>query len=285
MHSALSSKRMRQRAATVGGRFAGLITTAILLMLAFAMPVELRAQNNSLDGTIRGVVIDEATGQPIAGVLVEVLDHVERIRRSALTDEDGRFLLLRVFPGPFWLRATHVAYVRTKTPRWQVESGEVLEVTIRLDQNVVLLAPLEVNASIQSVSPVLSGFYDRLNRRMGGTLLSREEIEARNPSRITDLLADLPGLRVQSDGNPSFRVVSMASALPGVGAGPNSCPVQIYVDGVRATRSGPVSPDEILAPGSLEGVEIYRGIGTVPPEFLTPEARCGVIAFWTRRAG
>jgi hypothetical protein len=284
MHTASPRLRIRRRACGAALRQAGPLVAAVLL-LAMAAPSPASAQNNALDGTIRGVVLDETTGEPIAGAVVEVLDHVERIRRSAITDEDGRFLLLRVFPGPFWLRATHIAYVRTKTPRWRVESGEVLEVTIRLHRDVVLLAPLEVNASITSVSPVLSGFYGRLNRRMGGTLFSREEIEARNPARITDLLADLPGLRVQSDGNPSFRIVSMASALPGVGGGPNSCPVQIYVDGVRATRSGPVSPDEILAPGSLEGVEIYRGIGTVPPEFLTPEARCGVIAFWTRRGG
>jgi hypothetical protein len=284
MHTASPRLRIRRRACAAALRQAGSLVAAVLL-LALAGPSPGSAQNNAIDGTIRGVVLDETTGGPIAGVVVEVLDHVERIRRSAITDEDGRFLLLRVFPGPFWLRATHITYVRTKTPRWRVESGEVLEVTIRLHRDVVLLAPLEVNASITSVSPVLSGFYGRLNRRMGGTLFSREEIEARNPARITDLLADLPGLRFQSDGNPSFRIVSMASALPGVGGGPNSCPVQIYVDGVRATRSGPVSPDEILAPGSLEGVEVYRGIGTVPPEFLTPEARCGVIAFWTRRGG
>jgi hypothetical protein len=254
------------------------------LLLAAALPLSASAQN-SVDGTIRGVVIDEATGRPIPGVRVEVLDHVDRIRRTAISDDEGRFLLLRIFPGPFRLRATHIAYARTRTPQWRVESGEVLEVTIRLDRNVVLLAPLEVNARTQSFSPVLSAFYDRLNRRMGGTLLSREDIEARNPARVTDLLENLPGVRVQAGDNPSFKLVSIAGALPGVGGGPNSCPVQIYIDGVRATRSGPVSPDEILAPGILEGVEVYRGLGTVPAEFLTPEARCGVIAFWTRRAG
>jgi hypothetical protein len=262
---------------------AALICAAVALAL---LAVPAAAQQNAVDGTIRGIVIDQTTGQGVPGVVVEVLDHVDRIRRSTVSDEEGRFMLVRVQPGPFWLRATHVAYARTKTPRWRVESGEVLDVTIRLHPDVVLLAPLEVTARAQSFSPVLAGFYDRVNRRMGGTLFTREDIELRNPSRITDLLEGVPGVRIQADGgNQSFRLVTMARALPGVGAGPNSCPVQIYVDGVRASRGGPVSPDEILAPGSLEGVEVYRGLGTVPAEFLTPEARCGVIAFWTRRAG
>jgi hypothetical protein len=28
---------------------------------------------------------------------------------------------------------------------------------------------------------------------------------------------------------------------------------------------------------------VYRGLSGVPAEFLTPEARCGVIALWTQR--
>jgi hypothetical protein len=259
------------------------LVLAALSLLATAGPAA--AQQNALDGVIRGVVLDERTGQGIPDVVVDVLDHVERVRRSAVTDEEGRFTLLRVFPGTFWLRTSHIGYARTKTPPWRVEAGEVLEVTIRLHPSLVLLAPLEINARAQSFSPVLAGFYERLNRRMGGTLISREDIEARNPPRVTDLLEGVTGIRLQSSGDQSFRIITMARALPGVGDGPNACPVQIYVDGVRATRGGPVSPDELLAPGSLEGVEVYRGIGSVPAEFLTPEARCGVIAFWTRRAG
>jgi hypothetical protein len=260
---------------------------ATLLALALASQLQLapvHAQQNGVDGVIRGVLLDEVTGEPIPNVVVQVLDHVERIRRSAVSDESGRFVLLRVQPGAFWLRASHVGYARTRTPPWRIEPGELLEVTVRLHPQAVLLAPLEVNARARTHSPVLAGFYERLNRRMGGTLISRAEIEERNLARVTDLLETVPGVRIEATSR-SFRMITMARALPGVGGGPNACPVQIYVDGVRATRSGPVSPDEILVPGALEGVEVYRGLGTIPAEFLTPEARCGVVVFWTRRAG
>ena len=43
--------------------------------------------------------------------------------------------------------------------------------------------------------------------------------------------------------------------------------------------------DEVISPGSVEGIEVYRGLSTVPAEFLNPDAECGVIAIWTRRGG
>ena len=43
--------------------------------------------------------------------------------------------------------------------------------------------------------------------------------------------------------------------------------------------------DDMVLPSSVEGIEIYRGLSTVPPEFLNPDAECGVIAIWTRRGG
>lgn len=39
------------------------------------------------------------------------------------------------------------------------------------------------------------------------------------------------------------------------------------------------------APGLVEGIEIYRGLSTVPAQFLNSDAKCGVVAIWTRRGG
>jgi hypothetical protein len=65
------------------------------------------------------------------------------------------------------------------------------------------------------------------------------------------------------------------------------CPVQIWVDGMLTTRAAGenVPLDDLASPGILEGIEIYRGLATIPPEFVSPGARCGVIAIWTRRGG
>jgi hypothetical protein len=264
----------------------GAALTAGLALICVLSPGRAAAQQDPLQGTIRGQVIEAATGRPIPGVQVEVLDFRDRIRRVALADDDGNFILTRVEPGSFWLRASHMGYARTKTPGWIIDAGEILTVNIRMDSEVVPLAPLEVVASGRRPNPVLSGFYARLERGGGGTFFSREDIISRSPSRVTDLLVDVPGLRIQPDGGSGQRrLVTFARSLPGIGGGPNNCPVQLYVDGILATRSSTVmtSPDELAIPTALEGVEVYRGLSTIPAEFLTPEARCGVIALWTRR--
>jgi hypothetical protein len=283
MMSRADPDRTTRRARSACAIAAVFVASALAAGL-LAAPVS--AQRNAVEATIHGQVLNEATGLPLAGVRIELLDVRDRIRARTETDAEGQFVLARLTAGPFWLRASRAGYARTRTPGWRIESGEVLSVTIRMDAEVVLLAPLEVTARIRTHSPVLAGFQTRLQRRMGGTLFSRDDIEQRNPSTITDLLLGVPGLDVQSVAGMSARIVTMSRALPGVGSGTAKCPVQYYVDGVLASRGGQeVSPDELAVPMALEGIEVYRGLGTIPAEFLTPEARCGVIAIWTRRGG
>jgi hypothetical protein len=260
----------------------------LLAALGVCLPEGLSGQRNPIDGAVQGRVMDETTGTPVVGATVDVLDGVGRIRARAVADENGGFLLTRLDPGAFFLRVRSLGYAELTTPRWWVESGEVLTVVIRLNPDALLLAPLEVIARSRSPSPVLSGFYERLDRRVAGVFLTREQIAARAPSRITDLLAEVPGLRFRSssaEGDPRRDLVlTFGRVVPGIGGG--ECPAQVYVDGVLATRGAqPVPIDALASPHLLEGIEIYRGVGTVPAEFLTPEARCGVVALWTRRGG
>lgn len=255
----------------------------VLLPIFVVLPCQLDArQTNSVDGTIFGQVVDETTGAPVPGVLVEFLDVRDRPRRRTTTDAEGNFVLGRLPAGEFSLRASSVGYQRTQTPSWWIDSGEVLSVTIRIHSDVILLAPLEVTARSLTRSAVLSGFYDRMDRRVIGTFITREEIEERNPTLVTDLFYTLPGVQLTAvQGGAHTRMVSMGRSMFAAGGG--DCPVQVYVDGILATRGEPASPDELASPQDLEGIEVYRGLAGVPAEFLTPEARCGVIALWTRR--
>jgi len=261
-----------------------LISALACLAPIVAGPRDLRAQGNSVTGTIRGRVVDESTRTGIATVLVEFMDGRTRVRASAVSDDEGGFVIANLPRGSFRLRASRIGYVRTITPYWRIESGEVLTVTLYMDAEAVVLAPLEITARERSRSPVLAGYLGRLDRRIGGTFITREEIERRNPSLVSDLLTTVPGVRLSPGGTgANSRSVSITHALPIQG---RSCPVQIWVDGMLATRSNvPVPIDELATPGDLVGIEIYRGLATLPPEFVTPEARCGVIALWTRRGG
>lgn len=264
-------------------RWAGALALSVLL----AGAGDARGQTSPADGTVRGQVLDAGSGAPVMAATVDVLDPVGRIRSRATTDDQGSFLLSRLDPGEFRIRVRHVGYEEVTSPRWWIETGEVLTVVLRVDRQAVLLAPLEVVARSRVASPVLAGFHERMRRGLGGVYFGRADIEARNAMRISDILAEVPGVRLQ--GSSSFgdprrdQIVSFSRALPGSGG---ACPVQIFLDGIPANRGGSAVPlDALASPGLLEGIEVYRGLSGVPAEFLSPEARCGVVALWTRRGG
>ena len=269
---------------------AGLISPAwlipLLLLGGFFSPGTASPQTAPTDGTIRGQAVDEITGTGLPSALIEFLDEARRVLRTTTADDAGYFVLPRLPAGPFRLRVTQLGCLVTTTTIWWVEVGDLLEVMVWLRPDAIPLAPLEVVALTRRHLPVLAGFYRRMEEAVGGYFLDREEIEERHPSRITDLLADLPGVRLETAQGFSGqnRVVTLSRSLLGARGG--RCPVQVFVDGILASRGGGAVPlDDLASPSALEGVEIYRGLASVPAEFLTPEARCGVIVLWTKRGG
>lgn len=237
---------------------------------------------------VKGTVVDEQTGEPVPHVDIAVRAANDRFIRDIVTDAEGQFeFSVRFHPG-IWLAASRIGYADNRTPILWFDDHTYYEVEIRLDPSAVLLAPLEVvTRREERRSPVLSGF-DRRVRNGHGYYITRREIEKRNAAYVSDLLAMVPGVRLQSSGAGSHRLIQMSRAAS------RACPVQLYVDGMQVTRrqtmgiggrfSG-IYVDDFVTPNSVEGIEIYRGISTVPPEFLSPDADCGVIAIWTRRGG
>jgi hypothetical protein len=101
------------------------------------------------------------------------------------------------------------------------------------------------------------------------------------------MLIELPGVyaRRTAGSGAAGRSIYMARAVSGAGGA--ACPVQVFLDGMRTTREGPegdVVVDDLVSPLDVEVVEVFRGMASIPPEFLTNFARCGVIAIWTKRA-
>jgi outer membrane receptor for ferrienterochelin and colicin len=119
---------------------------------------------------------------------------------------------------------------------------------------------------------------------MAGIFITRRDIEQRRPMYASDMLRSIPGVQLTGGGGGTRpRIVLNRS----VGM---RCSTQIFVDGMLLNRRsfGPGSDfrlDDVVSPGSIEGMEVYKGLSGIPPEFLTPDAECGVIAVWTRRGG
>jgi hypothetical protein len=249
----------------------------VALLVPLATPAEGQVH-------LQGRVIDHVHEEPVGGATVVLQDERGRALARSLTDEAGHFVFVVGSNGPIRLRVDRMGFRRTVTPALNLDGYTTTVVEVRLDVAAVPLAPLEVVARSRSgVSPTLAGF-ERRRTSSAGWFLTREEIEHRKPHRVSDLLASAPGVSVQR------RVVFMAR-------GP-TCPAQIFVDGFHVNRStGPLPGrrgrtttdlfpiDEVVQPTSVEGIEVYQGLSRMPPEFLTPQSACGVVAIWTRRGG
>lgn len=237
---------------------------------------------------LHGRVIEDASEQPIVNATVVLQDARGRRLARQITDELGQFSFVVSGNGPVRLQAERIGYQRATTPVLHFDGYTIYHLEIRLDIAAILLAPLEVVARSRSgVSPTLAGF-DRRRRSGIGWYMTREEIERRKPNMVTDILAMVPGVWLQSSGGGSRRTVYMSR---------RNCPAQIFIDGFHINRSVPMPGgrslstteafpiDDMVRPGSVEGIEVYQGLSRVPAEFLTPESACGVVAIWTRRDG
>jgi hypothetical protein len=247
-----------------------------LLLLAAASPVAAQVR-------VVGRVVEDETGIPIKGVDVTVRGPHGGYLAHRITDERGMFEYFAKRANGIRFAAQRIGYKPNTTPVLYFDQHDFFRVEVRLDRNAVLLAPLEVVArSGVRESPVLSNFRSRLV--LGhGHYFTRADIDKRNPARVTDMLAELPGVRLQSSGRGLRRTVRMART-----SGTN-CPTQIWVDGFLINRQGVLPStaddytiDDIVHPKDVEGIEVYSGLSTVPPEFLNRWAHCGVIAIWTR---
>lgn len=79
-------------------------------------------------GTVRGIVVDAATGAPIAGALVSAANV-----RQATTPESGRFELQEVPAGLVVVTGSHPAYV-TGSEQSDLVASDAIEVELRLER-------------------------------------------------------------------------------------------------------------------------------------------------------
>lgn len=257
-------------------RAMGVLTMAGIGLLALAAGAA--AQNRV---QILGRVLDDQSGDPIVDVDLAARTVADAFLGSATTDEAGRFSFTVYRIDAIRIYAARFGYKRTSTPVLRFDGNDYFEVELRLHPDALLLAPLEVIARREAQqSPVLAGFRHRMQRG-AGYYITRAEIERRNPMFISDMLLDVPGIRSSSSGRGARRILRMARTEAW------NCSLQLFVDGVlmtpRVAAMGEIPVDDLVSPGSVEGIEVYRGLSTVPAEFLNENARCGVIAIWTRR--
>jgi hypothetical protein len=270
------------------------------MALAAAMAASLPAVSGA-QTVVQGHLVDDGSNAPLGGGQVVLVGSEGRAQRRVTTDLTGRFSFQDITPGPFRMRASKLGFETAVTPYIQTENGDTVVVEVRLARGAVLLAPVTVVArSRPRPSIQLEGFYDRMEAGFG-YFITRDDIQRRNASYISDLIMTVPGMRLGGTTVGGRRTVVSTRALRGWG----SCPVQVFVDGFHMNRRGVsrveavmdstggaifneesdpnFSIDDHIVPNSIEGMEVYKGTSDVPAEFWTPDAMCGTVVIWSRR--
>jgi 5-hydroxyisourate hydrolase-like protein (transthyretin family) len=211
---------------------------------------------------VRGVVLDNGTGAPIASVMVTVRDSVavDTTAVTVRTNGDGRFAAQLPTAGEYVVELRHIAYASLTSRSVAVNYGEEVSLEIRLSAQPIELEPVTVVARRFPDVPRLRDFYARAeqNRRSGrGGVLLREDIEKSGAATATHLLELVPR-RVR-------------------------CSYDVYVDDLIVDRRRNI--DNVIVPREIEGLEVYSSPAQIPLQYQTRRAPCGVILIWRRPYG
>jgi hypothetical protein len=251
----------------------GLALAAALALLtaSLAAPAAAQPEAAGLVITVRG-----SDGFPLPNARI-TLDGAAAEPR---TERDGRFQVGGLAAGSHVLDVSALGYRQTRMDVSLV-AGEVSRVAVTLQVAPVTLEGLEVEA-MDELPPPLRDFYRRRSRGTG-TFFTRQQIEVMQPRVLTDVLRRVPGLQITSTAGPFG---ASQSAHMGRSAGSRSCAVQYYVNGIPFPVATDVGINNFIQPDDVAAVEVYSGSARIPPQFnsSTANARCGVVAIWTRAA-
>ena len=248
------------------------MSTRRTLLLAAAlglMAAPLHAQ------TMRGKVLDAATGEGVAQAQVQALTEEGRDGGHARTRADGSFEIPLRAPGTFRIRAERAGYNPTVTTSLPVDLREAVEVEVRLSANAVAIEPLRVTARVEPPhrrNLTMNGFYDR-ERQGIGRYMRREDIERYPTQNLAQLLSRVPGTAIQYIRTKQY-IYFMRNG---------GCRPQVYLDNVRMVVDNTMDINAIVTPGQIEAVEMYRGAAEIPVQYNNSRgAVCGVVLIWTR---
>jgi hypothetical protein len=151
-----------------------------------------------------------------------------------------------------------------------VDFRSTVELQAALAPAAVRLPPLVVDVRSHVLAD--AGFYDR-KEHAPGAFMTRQQWAHRAPSRTTDVLRSVPGIRIQP-GRTGFDNIVLDR---------RGCAVRYFIDGIRTNPTFQL--DEVNL-AWIEALEIYRGPAEVPPRFTSfsgsERGSCGVIVIWTR---
>jgi hypothetical protein len=252
----------------------------MLVALSLAPRAEAQERTRPRPALLRVEVVDDSTGQAVAGARVRV----SGISRTVLTDAAGAATVGGVVAGLTLVQVDRPGYAMRRFPV-TTQPGDTLALEVGLvpQREEVVLETLRVTSWGRRRALIDNGFYERQQAGSRSRFLTREDVAAIRPNRTIDLFYRLPGFTVTPTGRAGRLEVQTTRGPAGLGS--RKCVPDVYLDGIRVgtAREGDALGElDAISPESVEALEAYASPATVPAQFNRTGAACGVVAIWTR---
>jgi outer membrane receptor for ferrienterochelin and colicins len=193
-------------------------------------------------GNLTGTVVDDQSGQPLAGANVQILGTV----LGASANMEGIFHVMRLLPGSYQARISMVSY-RTKTIRVKIQENQTTPVFVELSETPIEFDPIVV------LGGKVEQRLDQANASL--SVVSAREIEDRSATDLVEALESAPGIHFVGN-----QINIRGSTGYTFGAGNK---VLLLLDGVPvyASDTGEFNWD-MLPPLDVQQIEVLKGAGS-----------------------
>jgi iron complex outermembrane receptor protein len=198
---------------------------------------------------LRGVVIDPQ-GQPIAGARLSLFNAASPTRIDQVQSVDGEFKFSGVPAGRYLIQAGAQGFRETTVPVY-FQPGANTNTEIRLDiEGVQQTVFVTAEAGAQSTDEIAKAV----------SVVSRDEIDARDEYSVSETVRTVPGLVVRNLGGPG-----QSTSIRSRGLGTSA--TAILIDGMRFRDVATTQADATSFLGNLniinpDRVEVLRGSGS-----------------------
>lgn len=272
-------RRIHARSCVHATRAACCGTLAIGGLAAWVSPANAQATR-----LVRGIVVD-TTQHAVAGVNITLAGEAQ-----VVSDDSGRFSI-RV---PNTLVIFDIKRLGFMPARYGVRPGRDTTIRVMLLPAAQQLAGVDVTAKASDVN----GFADRMQAAkigtLHGTFITADDIAKRDPTRVTDMFGDVPGVGVtRYGGQYNGYVLTGRQMQMGSDRALHPCLMSIYVDGARIGDTGMRTTgdpgridsydfNELVQPTNVAGIEVYESGNDVPAKYQTLNGGCGVVLIWSK---
>jgi hypothetical protein len=214
-------------------------------------------------------IVRDPTGAAIEGATVETWGGTIR------TDARGAFRLSTANVDTLTISVHRLGFdsvsalLTARSGKWDTVKVEMARSSQRLSSVTVKETPTRRALGLRD--------FEERRLRGNGLFITRQEIAARNTSRLSDILRNKRGVNLVRLRNGTYG----ARFIAHTGKGTANCSPDIWLDGQRARG---MEIDDLLA-DDIEAMELYESFSTTPFEFTPQSANevpCGSIVIWTR---